>query len=471
MAVLVTTTRAAVLTDRSTTDAVAWWRLWGMVAFAHVVSNTRGDELTARGLVNGLTGAVAIAVVARPADRRLQLLLPTAIVVSAFTEAPLVGNHWWLAAAVSVAALVARPWRSVDGWWSHFAPTGRLVLIAFYSFAAFAKLNSGFFDPVESCARFFTNQSADFWGLPQVGGGSAVARVLPFAVAAIELSVPVLLLLRPTRRFGVWLGIAFHLVLSLDLRQHFFDFTLTLIPLFLLFAPQGTLTRIDQRLPKMTWVGQISLALLAAYMIFARAAPLSRGHQGLSVDLSWVFWLVIVAWIAGTVLATRLLFPETEPEPLSMRPASVGAAVVVGVVLVNALSPYLELKSATGFNMYANLVTAGGETNHYLVPGTAQWRSGQTDVVRITSSNDFGLNLYVDSGFDLPVVNLRDYLAEHPDVAVTFEHEGVTVVLDPASAHPEWIDAQPVLVEKLAYFRAVPIERPPICQPAWLPAH
>lgn len=471
MAVLTTTTHPAILTDRTTTDAVAWWRLWGMAAFAHVVANTRGDELTARGVVNGLTGAVAIAIVARPADRRLHVLLPVAVMASAFTEAPQVGNHWWLAAAVSGAALVARPWRSGNGWWSHFAPTGRLVLIVFYSFAAFAKLNSGFFDPVQSCARFFANQSFDFWGLPTLGEGSLIARILPFVVAAIELSVPVLLLVRRTRRYGVWLGIAFHLALALDLRQHFFDFTLTLIPLFLLFAPEGTLTRIDQRLPRMTWLGQTALATLAAYMIFARAAPLERTHQSLSVDLSWVLWLVITVWIAGTVLGGRMLFPRTRPEPLSLRPPSVGAAVVVAVVVLNALSPYLELKSATGFNMYANLVTAGGETNHYLVPRTAQLRSGQTDVVRITSSNDFGLNLYVDSGFDLPVVNLRDYLAEHPDVAVTFEHEGGTVVLDPARDHPEWIDAQPILVEKLAYFRAVPIESPPICQPAWLPAH
>ncbi len=244
-----------------------------MAAFAHVVANTRGDELTARGVVNGLTGAAAIAIVARPADRRLHVLLPTAIVVSAFTEAPLLGNHWWLAAAVSAAAVVARPWRSIDRWWTHFAPTGRLVLIVFYSFAAFAKLNSGFFDPVQSCARFFANQSFDFWGLPTVGEGSGLARVLPFAVAAIELSVPVLLVFGRTRRFGVWLGIAFHLVLALDLRQHFFDFTFVLIPLFLLFAPPGTLTRIDQRLPKMTWLGQSCLALIAGYMIFAHAAP------------------------------------------------------------------------------------------------------------------------------------------------------------------------------------------------------
>jgi hypothetical protein len=144
--------------------------------------------------------------------------------------------------------------------------------------------------------------------------------------------------------------------------------------------------------------------------------------------------------------------------------------VVVAVVVFNGITPYLELKTAAGFNMYANLVTADGDTNHFVITATAHMRDVQSDVVRIIATDDDDLDEYIDSGFLLPVVNLRDYLADHPDATVTFEHNGETVTLSPANDSPEWLDRQPTVVEKLAFFRAVAIDDPPECQPKFLPA-
>jgi hypothetical protein len=101
-------------------------------------------------------------------------------------------------------------------------------------------------------------------------------------------------------------------------------------------------------------------------------------------------------------------------------------------------------------------------------------------VATIVSSSDEDLAEYVDSGFDLPLINLRDYLADHPEVAVTFDvhllengqrqPNPTRVELARAGDNPEWIDHQPWYLERFLTFRAVPSDDPPACQSAFLPA-
>ncbi|MBW3536994.1 MAG: hypothetical protein KY395_04375, partial [Actinobacteria bacterium] len=60
---------------------------------------------------------------------------------------------------------------------------------------AFAKLNSGFFDPEVSCAVFYHDQLVGSWGLSSLGvaGDPVLGRLVAIAAVVIELSVPVLL--------------------------------------------------------------------------------------------------------------------------------------------------------------------------------------------------------------------------------------------------------------------------------------
>ena len=46
----------------------------------------------------------------------------------------------------------------------------RWLLLVFYAFAAFAKLNSAFFDPSASCAVYYANESLSSWGLHHCSG-------------------------------------------------------------------------------------------------------------------------------------------------------------------------------------------------------------------------------------------------------------------------------------------------------------
>ena len=47
--------------------------------------------------------------------------------------------------------------------WRSFLPVGRTVLLIAYGFAAFSKLNSGFFDPDTSSAVYDQDEMARSW--------------------------------------------------------------------------------------------------------------------------------------------------------------------------------------------------------------------------------------------------------------------------------------------------------------------
>ncbi|MEO6509970.1 MAG: hypothetical protein ABIO16_03195, partial [Nocardioides sp.] len=152
--------------------------------------------------------------------------------------------------------------------------------------------------------------------------------------------------------------------------------------------------------------------------------------------------------------------------PLDMRLPSPVAWVLMAVIVFNGLTPYLELKTGYGFNMYANLSTVAGESNHLVVRRTAHLTDVQDTLLTVVRSSGPELQAYADAGYLLPQRNLLDYLARHPTT---------TVVVRDASGAESTLDGgdgvrEPLLVEKFQLYRAVDPEDPPRCQDVWLPA-
>ena len=94
-----------------------------------------------------------VLLVARPWDLALVATASLTIAV-AVAEAPYIGNHWLLAALISVALLISVFKRDSWGW---FSLTARWMLLGFYAWAAFNKLTEGFFDATASCGLFYAN--------------------------------------------------------------------------------------------------------------------------------------------------------------------------------------------------------------------------------------------------------------------------------------------------------------------------
>ncbi|WP_457185351.1 hypothetical protein [Nocardioides sp. P5_E3] len=436
-------------------------RTYALAVIAHLIGNPvgwRGDlyggtpSLT---IVSALLGASALVLLVRPAAR---LLGATAAltVVSLWLELPMTGNHWLLMGFVALAVLVAltRP----DPW-AWLAVTGRWILLGFYGFAAFAKLNSGFLDPAVSCGVFYANQSLSSFGLPTFVSDGPLA---PFTIAGpvlAELSVPVLLAFTKTRRVGVLLAMVFHTLISIDLDQHFYDFTSVLIVLLCLFLPDATTSDLEARATRPSRARTAALGLAPVLVVSSLLPPTLVTAVVLKL-IPFLVWVPLATW-----LIVRTTGHGLGPAPRPMRLPGVAAVLLVALVVGNALTPYLEVKTSTSFNMYANLVTVAGQSNHLIVPRTLHLSHVQDDLVEVVGSEDEGLALYATEGYLVPELNLLDYLERHPDATVVVRDGDGERTLDGSDGI-----RMPLVVRKLLAFRAVDTQRPSRCQSRWFPA-
>ena len=148
------------------------------------------------------------------------------------------------------------------------------------------------------------------------------------------------------------------------------------------------------------------------------------------------------------------------------------ALVVVAVVVINGALPYLEVKTAAGWNMYANLRTADGDSNHFLIRATLPLTDPQNDLVTVVASEDPVLSAYADNGLALPVRTLRAYLQDRgTDVDAVLDVGGDRVVLAAGAAMPERLGPPvPEWLRRLFVLRAVSIADDVPCQDSFLPA-
>lgn len=458
--------------------------LWALATLLHVWVNPWSQAVLRRPTLLGVTtvalALVALAVLWRPRFPPSVVLLAALGLVTCWMEAPLLGNHWLLAAFVDLALLVAAllSWRGrgldLERLTAGFVPAARLTLITFYAFAAFAKLNSAFLDPEVSCGVFYADELKRSLHLGGLGGSSAWVRSLPVLVIAIEVAVPLLLLIGRTRHAGVALGLAYHGIIGLDMTHLFGDFSAVLTALFVLFLPPafaGGVVDLRRRHPGVAEAARLGTLVVSAVVLGALWIGQGEVTRRLFLDGRAVAW--IVADMAIVVVVGRFLLrshPPAVPLGLSALPTR-WLLVVPAFVALNGLTPYLELKTSYGWNMYSNLETVGGATNHLVVPGTLTLTDVQRDLVRIEATNDPRLALYVNRRYDLPFLQLRAYLSDRPSASLIYQRGGQRHVASPASTDPALVRPVPGWQRKVQAFRAVDQTRPVRCQPSFFPAH
>lgn len=436
--------------------APPWFALlFALAVMAHVIGNPPTGSVALR-IAAAVLGASALVLAWRPPSRAVWAVVGSMVLVTGWLEAPVLGNHWVLAAVFAAAVLVAvvrdRPW-------SWLATTMRLLFVTFYAFAAFAKLNTAFLDPTVSCAVFYANQGLTSWGLPTLPDGGALATLTVLGAVLIELSVPVLLVIPRTRGLGVALAAVFHYVISLDLGQHFYDFTAVIFVGLAVFAHD------DVTAPIGTWFRRrraTAVILTTLWALLLAFVVLPLGTTMLVVARAGIFAL----WIPlGAAVVWLTLRGIGRPAALAMRPVGVAAMLLFALVAVNGLLPYAGAKTAFGWNMYANLVTVEGRTNHLLVGPQAEVVAPR--YVEVTATTDERMRAYVGSAWAVPERNLRHHLATHPDAAVTFVRADGTTV---SGIGRELGRPMPEVVRRLLPLRSVDRSTPARCQALWLPA-
>jgi hypothetical protein len=149
-------------------------------------------------------------------------------------------------------------------------------------------------------------------------------------------------------------------------------------------------------------------------------------------------------------------------------------AVVVLLTSLNAVAPYIEVRTAGAFNMYSNLAVNDGETNHFLLPGTLPLRDAPILYeYEPDADNSTPIDFYDEGGFVIPEANLAQWAQRYPtlDVEVrrTNGSESPTVMsLQDVAAQANPADT---LVERILYIRAVDVEGSTDCRRYWGAAH
>jgi hypothetical protein len=460
-------------------------QLWAIATLFHVLGPSSRligalNSPSWPGLLHVVLALVAIGLLLRP-SRTLPLLIIAALgPLSAWLEAPFLGNHWLLASLVNLnlflAVATATQCRgfSRSAMATHFVPLTRWTFVLFYGVAAFAKVNTAFFDPGVSCANSFAREIAvSLGGNESMLTLTSTARFLPVAVSVVEFLVPLLLVSSGTRGVGIWLGLVFHSIIALNRVHLFVDFSSVLIALLALFLSRNAATTalVIARLP---------IARLTQYLLGGAYGVVLIGHvtgtgitRPLTEGVIWIWYFVDCLVLLVFALASRGrmrrrgyltqhwgAFRLAGPWWLAAAPA---------LVVLNGVLPYLELRTAYSFNMYSNLLMVDGQSNHLIARVSVPLWRRHSGLVRIISSSDPGLALYATRGYDLPWDSFRSYVATHPNVSVTFERFGEREHVIGGSG-PERFDRRSELMRRLLPLRAVDRNRPPRCQDTFLPA-
>jgi hypothetical protein len=400
--------------------------------------------------------------------------------ITAWQEAPMLGNHWFVVSfvdlAVLLSALATLRDRNInrDKLAEVFLPLARWCLVLFYSFAAFAKLNTAFFDTAVSCSTYYFDETAGSWGFdtPLTVGAGGLARLIPFVAAATELSIPILLLNRRTRILGVALGLVFHSLIALDRLHLFVDFSAVLAAMFVLFLP-GRFAASSLSFLKGSGARLLSVWTVVACLILS-ALWIGRGRVAEFVFfegrlLIWyIFDATVLLGLAIWLIRHR---GQSLERPFTVRGSGpIWLAVIPVLLALNGLLPYFELRTAYAFTMYSNVRMVDGKSNHLIVRSSLPLAGRQADLVKIVRSSDPGLDLYAANNYLLPWDSFRAYLAKHSEAAVIYERGGKGYVVERAADHPELVTSPSLLARKLLAMRAVDGSAQPRCQDVFLPA-
>ena len=471
------------------------WLWWCVALLAHY------DDRMHWGVAPEITASVIVSAVGLFLARS-----PLAMMAVAFLQLcalwhlmPSVDNHWAFAGFVNLGLIGAtatwiagkrlrgQPLGPLDDdWYALAAPVVRLLVIVMYAFAVFHKLNSGFFDPRDSCAVAFYGRMTrtplvPLWPHPLE---EAEARAIIAAILAVEAAIPILLAGKRTWFCGIVLGVGFHLSTGMFMRHY----PSIMMSLYWVFVPVEVQRRwaaaIDGWLRRATWnrIGYVaavagqSLALCAATLV-AHAILVERGiSEGHPDSPSW--W-ILRAWnavVVGGALVGWLAFLRVRgavPHPPGrFRPPATWMVGLPVLFAINCLSPFLGLKTVTSINMWSNLVVTGTEGNHGIVSADAIRVFDYTaDVVRVEASSDPDLRRFARSKSLVPwVMFRRDVQAavgrarkDKRIVSVTYERGDEMVIVTDAGKDAALMDLGPYLERKLVKVKPTHGQQPARC--------
>lgn len=465
--------------------------LWAAATIFHLVGPGPINEVLAldiESVANVALGIAAVCLLVNPRSVKLLGTLAALQVVEYLLSMPVGSNHYTMAFFLNVAILIAFFFVMRGGGRSDsvrqdlmavFAPVGRYLLVTMYFYGVFHKINTGFLDPVASCAIDLVQRVAYPFGLDQA---LWVHHAAIYGTYIVEGAAMVMLCIPRLRYFGILIGMPLHWLIGFVDYSWYVNYSSLVFALYVLFLPPefavrlaGIFSRIKEIAPFSRLFGRVwqrsgfvvvVLALGPLAVLSAYAAEPSGGLRlGSYIPLYQAVWIAIWGVYASTIYATIVVLASRctmySGAGYWMPPARV-AILVPLLFLFNGMSPYLGLKTESSIAMFSNLHTEASVTNHLLFDGPPYLFDFQKTVIDIRESSDPELQRLADRNLQLVEFAFWSYVHDHPDISVTFERNGEIIELARAGDGLTE-NAPPWLLRKLLPFKPVDFDRPKVC--------
>ena len=351
----------------------------------------------------GVVVALAVGVALKPSSvPRLMALLGT-FTLEFVIGLPDIFNHvlimgfvggviliWWLLALARARDVALDPGRT----YAMIAPFLRVAFVMVMYAAAFSKLNTGFLDPVTTCAVWILDS------IPKLTVPTSLAPIPMAGTILVEFAIPTLLIARRTRALAVVLGVGFGIVTAMAGHAPFAGFGWTF---YLLFIPAGTLGRVVVTARRfgasvldrpgkralqslVAWIVGIVVALSVMAVVQLVPDSVVGILKTRGASLAFVLW--VLGWSVLLFVNWRHWL-HSHPGPSAKFGAGNAVfAIALAVLVVNAASPYLGLKTRYSFTMFSNLQTEPGRWNHLIVPEAVRIFDLQGGLVRFDEISD-----------------------------------------------------------------------------------
>jgi hypothetical protein len=345
----------------------------------------------------------------------------------------------------------------------------RALLAIMYFYGIFHKINTDFLDPTVSCAVGLYAPLARPFGLEDNLFGRYLAIYSTFVIEAIAI---ISLYWKRYFAVGFILALIFHYIIPISAYSWYMDFSSLVFALYVLSIPTpasnmlygislsiaNTLRENYGRIGTLIPGAALILASGAVVIVLALAFP-NRTFD-MVVHSVWILTWAVVGGAAMVVL-TYVALQNLPCENVSAPRPPAWVYVVPGLFFLSCLSPYVGLKTESSINMFSNLHTEAGQTNHLLFSKPPYLFGYQNAVVKVVDASDPQWVQQSQSGNYHILHDLKRQLRWNPEAWVTYVKDGVTVTQATAAS---LTDEMPNLLErKLLIFKLVDFSRPKVC--------
>lgn len=323
-------------------------------------------------------------------------------VITWFCDLPTVPNHRWAHLCVALSVLIGgRRSKTIPEVFSEIQGTLRWLIVIVYFFAALAKMNWSYFVPAISCSGVFGSQTLGLFGI-EIELPDQIAQLIALWSLIMEIALPILLIVPSTRRVGVWLGMLFHLSLSLHYIKYFANFSSAMFVLLASWLNEEGSARVYNGLKtRFSALNHVSIATVVLLVILSFIGLIGGTEY------------VIVRHLIFLAFALRLTFLTFCGGEQSRNLIRVGAPIglVILLELVNGFAPYFGLKTRSALTMYSNLRIEPDYSNHFFMPPAFDPFGYFADSVVILQTADPGMQRRIDTESNqLPYISLCAYL-------------------------------------------------------------